>query len=244
MDLTTSARLKNFVPGTPNTETDSALSQIISGVSRQIANYLGVRFTVKEVTEYYDIEHRSTSSVFVKRPPVHEITSIYNDSDREYTSASLMDATEYDFDGDALLFPDYLLEEGLKALKVTYVGGYAFDNDYYVSRINDGATVSPSTGDIYLVGDTPAGDFSAATANQLATWGGASWSFSDQITGLIASKPEIVSACEAQCATIFQKRGRMGSKYTAIKSSQTTYSQEALTPEVKGMLSMHRRLKF
>lgn len=249
MDITTLDRVKTFLPGRASdltsTDLDAVLNQFISGVSTQIEQYLDLKFEVKERTRFWDVEHPKRGRFFIDTRPLHSVTELFNDYDGEFdASTQLTESDDFRLDQARgyIIIDDYLLEVGYHVLKAVYVAGFAFGRDHYVDRINDGNTVTPNTGDIYLVGSAPTGAFAAASANQLATWDGATWTFADQTATFIANHPDIAAAADAQIAALFQKRGRIGAKYTAMQTSQLTYTEEPLIKEVVGMLSRHKRI--
>lgn len=122
MLITTLANVKDLI-GKTGTEDDTILNAIVLAVSARFENYCDRLIESKSRTEYFDIEE-GQQLFKVKAFPVSALVC-YNDETWLFTTA--LDTDVFTFLGDwgELMFTDYVLIAGPKALKVVYTGGMA-----------------------------------------------------------------------------------------------------------------------
>ena len=241
MLLTTLDRVKTFLEiPTSETSRDALLTQLIENVSSRFTSYLNRLIEVKERTEDLTVDSISVT-FFVKGAPIHSITSIESDYNRDFAGADLLstgDYTSYNDIGQIVIDQAYIVP-GYKSLRIKYVSGFAFDSDYYIAR-QAAPPSAPSTGDKYLTTGAPTGAW-VGQANKIATWNGSSWDFEEQSASFITNHLDIAGACDSQVAFEFQNRNRKGVTYNMVASAATTFSLSAFLPEVKHILDLHRR---
>lgn len=170
MNLTSLNRVKNAL-GVVSTDSDAALSRLVSTASNRIAFYLrredAIQYTT--YTEYFNPTRGQT--VFRLRAyPVASITSIYTDSTGLYTgSQALVTSTDYIIGADnktvwfkslsginnPLLYPAGFVVYP-KSLKIIYIGGIAADG------VSSSWTKSSDTGGTLAVGNYIQGTTSGA----------------------------------------------------------------------------------
>ena len=241
MLLTNLARVKTYLEiPTSETSRDALLTQLIENVSSRFTSYLDRLIEVKERTEDLTVDSISVT-FFVKGAPIHSITSIESDYNRDFAGADVLiagDYTSYKDIGQIVIDQAYIVP-GYKSLRVKYVSGFAFDTDYYIAR-QAAPPSTPSTGDKYLTTSAPTGAW-AGQPNKIAKWNGASWDFEEQTVSFVTSHLDIAAACDSQVAFEFQNRNRKGVTYNMVASAATTFSLSSFLPEVKQVLDMHRR---
>jgi len=127
--LTTLAKAKRFMD-ISGTDDDTLIEELIDSVSAQIEKWCRRKFLSRSFTEYHD--GGGYSYVFVDNPPITAVASVYDDSDREWTSSDLVSATYYTTDGSyadegriQLWQGKLYFYDGVKNVKVTYTGGYS-----------------------------------------------------------------------------------------------------------------------
>lgn len=144
MDLTTSARVKLRLQPTisMSTTADSALSQLITQVSRACEVYARREFEWIARTEYYDVldneyvfflhawPARTAAGAFTVIP--RATITVYNDSQHEtssytqFPSTTALDQSLYAIDstsGAVRVDKSYSMQQGWNALKITYTSG-------------------------------------------------------------------------------------------------------------------------
>ena len=103
------------------------------------------------------------------------------------------------------------------------------DVSLVVAGIADSPAASPAQGTQYIVGSAPTGDFSGATANQLARWNGSKWIFSTLQAGglevLNAETGEVMSFDGTKWSTKVTVGGSGGDE--VICESHTLTAEEA-----------------
>jgi len=212
--LTDLASLKSYL-NINGAQSDTVLTQIISGVSDEILNYLGREVLVKLRTQTFDIEFFQRD-FYLPAAPTHSIESIRYDPDRDFSSTAELELDEYDWESEVrrrkgIISLDRLtLLPGPGHLRVSWVGGWAFDRDYYTTRQDD-PPMSPATGSKYLVGATPTGAW-VGKENQIATWDGAAWTFQTHLEILRILKPGLESACLNQSSYQFRTKDLQGTQ--------------------------------
>jgi hypothetical protein len=141
MALTTVPNCKAFrnIEG-DNQEHDAELERLIPAVQAFLEQQCGRTFEQATATEYYHgagsgglstVEHsapRWRSQLLVARPPIVSVTSLYDDPLRVYGASTLLAASSYvvaDADAGLIILDGLTFQQGLRNIKITYVGGYA-----------------------------------------------------------------------------------------------------------------------
>jgi hypothetical protein len=109
------------------TEHDDELARLIPAAQAWLEAECGRVFDSATLTEYYHGNDWSNSLVLA-RPPIASITSIYDDPLRVYGSTTLLDSTDYtigDADAGIVLLDGITFQEGVRNIKITYVGGFS-----------------------------------------------------------------------------------------------------------------------
>lgn len=137
MNLTTAQRVKAILADGVGPKEDALLDQLIVAASAMAESYMRRTAATGTYTEYFDVRALQRH-VQLKAFPLTSITSVYNDSARSYGSETLLASTGYAAQlEDGRLCFDYYLTQGLRALKVTYVGGMAATADAFVTAYPD-----------------------------------------------------------------------------------------------------------
>jgi len=126
MSLTTLANVKAFKNITA-TEHDTEILRLIPVVDGFIELYCNRTLEQATVTEYHSTRAGQTI-LRLKQYPVASITSLHDDPDRVYGADTLIAATDYVLDDEKagiVKLDGIAFEEGLKNVKVVYVGGFA-----------------------------------------------------------------------------------------------------------------------
>ena len=128
MAIFTLEEAKVFLEITTDTS-DALLNEIVDGVNALLESYCGRIFDSTTYVEYYD--GNEADSIVLDKWPVTSITSIYDDSNREFTSVSLIDPTYYTFYPESgkvsLLVSTWggeVFQLGFRNVKITYIAGY------------------------------------------------------------------------------------------------------------------------
>ena len=126
MALTTVPACKAFrgIPG-DNQEHDAELARLIPAVQAFLERECERTFESATVTEYFSGDEWS-DRLLVARPPIVSIANLWDDPARVY--ATPLSASSYVLDdaGAGVIRLDGLLfSQGLRNIKVTYVGGFA-----------------------------------------------------------------------------------------------------------------------
>lgn len=122
-DLTVLANLKSFL-NILDAVNDTILQAIITHVSAEIEALCDRSFHDATYTEYHNGEMESI--LITRQYPIISITSIHDDTGREYGSGTLIDSGSYAFYEDGRVYLDTLVfSQGIKNVKIVYVAGYA-----------------------------------------------------------------------------------------------------------------------
>lgn len=123
----------------------------LAATSRQIENYCGREFEIKERTEYHDIEYAKIE-YWVKAYPIRDLVDVYEDS------AGLWDGSESEIDDcftgmndNSVVLGSSLEYTAKKALRIVYTGGLAY---HPVKSTFAMATVKTWTAGKYVIGST------------------------------------------------------------------------------------------
>ncbi len=121
-DLTTIAAVK-ILTGV-GADDDIPTQQHITDASFFANSYTGRILASQTFTEYYDGD--GTNLLFLDNYPISSITTIHQDKDRTFATASLVAATDYfTYANNRKLIGDGVTWlKGLQTIKVVYVAGY------------------------------------------------------------------------------------------------------------------------
>ena len=121
-DLTTIAAVK-ILTGVAAAD-DVITQQHITDASFFANSYTGRILASQTFTEYYDGD--GTNLLFLKNYPISSITTIHQDSDRTFATASLVASTDYFTyaDNRKLIGDGVIWLRGLQTIKVVYLAGY------------------------------------------------------------------------------------------------------------------------
>lgn len=228
------------------TQIDDEATAILAGVSQQILEYIGRsdEVVVKERTQTLDLA-RFQTRVVLPAAPLHAVSSVRYDYDREFAAASEVETYDYDWQSEKrrrlgiLEFRRSRFRHGEGVLRVTWVGGFSFDADAYLARQDDPPS-APATGDVYLAGAAPTGAWSGK-ANQLATWSGSAWTFETAEEHLVARLPDLKLACLLQSGFLYQTRRFQGTQQATSRNASVTVRSIGIIHPVRELLANHVR---
>ena len=127
MALTTHERLKEYLGiKTDDTTKDALLAEFVERISAAISTRCQRVFEFESgITEYEDGDGLGRE-LLVRRYPIVSVTALYDDPDRQYSSATLMAATDYTVDKNRgiIRLDGFRFLKGLQNIKVVYDGGY------------------------------------------------------------------------------------------------------------------------
>lgn len=127
MALTTLARLKGMIGLKADDATnDVALAEHLERVSKELAVRCGRAFEHEAaITEYHDGDG-ITRTLLLNRAPVTAVTTLHDDTGRDYLAAHLIDAADYVTDKEAglITLDGFAFSKGLQNIKVVYDAGY------------------------------------------------------------------------------------------------------------------------
>ena len=222
---------------------DAFFNQLIPSMSERFEQYIEQEILVKSRTVLFDVF--STSFKFLTPvAPIHLVTSVKNDPNHDFTSTTAIASTQYRVKSKKgiIILHEELLSPGFEALEVIYLGGLALKTGDFISQLND-PPVAPAVSATYLVGDAPTGAWVANTTD-LATWNGAAWVFKTQQTRFFEIHPSLSLAAEIQINFEYQRRNRLGSNHTALKSHVNTFNKGDFLPQVESILNKFVRRLF
>ena len=108
------------------TEKDTLLEFCVNGASGHIRRYCKHSLRRKTFTEDYDGVEGQTELV-LRQFPVVSVTSLYDDTDRAYTSDTLIDPEDYgiNYDAGMIVLDGETFCTGVRNSRAVYVAGYA-----------------------------------------------------------------------------------------------------------------------
>lgn len=124
--------------GGPDGSWDTYLGQLITDYSAAFEQYLGRWSLSSTHTEYLDVEPGQRAFTLHAYPNV-SVTSVYNDTDRAWTSG-LVDSSDYvvsDRDGHLIFDRWSFLMPGYQVLRVIYTGGISTGAAGFVTAVPD-----------------------------------------------------------------------------------------------------------
>lgn len=107
-----------------DTNSDEQLNNLMSEMSREFIERIDRDIRKKTRTEYHDGKIGQTS-ICLEHYPVISITSIHDDTDRQFGSNELIPSDDYSFHASSgIVNFETSLSSGFKNVKVVYVSGY------------------------------------------------------------------------------------------------------------------------
>lgn len=129
--LTTRQRLIDFLgltAGSLSTTQNNVLDRIIDAMTEQIERYTGRHF--KQGTYTNEIYTSSAGFIFPKNTPIASVSGVqYRNTDQNVDDWTTLDTKNYRLDGNMVVaMGGYKFPVGAGQIRLTYVGGYDFDN--------------------------------------------------------------------------------------------------------------------
>ncbi len=141
LDFTTTARVKAYATDFTTSDHDALIATLISGVSRLFEKYMGREALTTSRTEYFDVDSQEQSRFYLKAYPVASVTSVKNEPDHEFATATSLDSDDYDFsasdDAGQLTIRGVRMLTGPRALQIVYSGGMSTDTSTFVTDFPD-----------------------------------------------------------------------------------------------------------
>lgn len=107
-----------------DTNSDSILGSLISAQSAAIQSATNRKLIKTTYTDYFNGDH-DLKQLCLQEFPVSSITTVHDDTDRDYDAGSLISSEDYVVEADTgILRFDTLLTRGQQNIKVVYVAGY------------------------------------------------------------------------------------------------------------------------
>jgi len=250
--------------GTTDTALTNSLNLIISAVSKQIENspFFFRYAELKARTEDFDIEARQ-KLVSVRAVPILATPTplVYNDEDREFALATLIDDDDYgiNYNRGIFTFDNYDLVAGNGALRITYTGGLGLHTDRMIVTAVTGGTGS------YTADEEVTGQTSGARGKYVSLSGvtlTVSVLSGEFVTGeiikgntsstvrtisaitqnpIVMAYPDIALACELQSMFIQKRRQDIGLGSESMQGGSISINKSfQLLPEVVDLLSPYR----
>ncbi len=127
-DLTTLALVREYLETpTGDTTKDALINSLINRMSGFIERFCNRVFIQATYTEFQDGKKNNGGILRLEQYPIVEITSVHDDTDRDYDAASLIDSADYvTEDSYGVLKRTDAIEfnEGIHNIKVVYIAGY------------------------------------------------------------------------------------------------------------------------
>lgn len=123
--LITVQELKDFIKAT-GTGQDSVLESLVNGVCKAAEEFCNRQFLARDYTE--ECDGKGNSEILLKQYPVNSIASLYDDPDRDWDAATLIDTDDYMFDsetGRVRLEGSLIFSVAKQNVKAIYNAGYA-----------------------------------------------------------------------------------------------------------------------
>lgn len=121
--LTTISGVKTFI-GLATTSDNSLLEDLVDSVSALFETYCDRQFLSREYTEYQD--GKDVDILFTDQYPVTSITSIHDDREWAWGSATEVSSSSYraSSDGRSIVFKDTYLLDYYQNIKIIYTAGH------------------------------------------------------------------------------------------------------------------------
>lgn len=133
INATTIDRVKALAKIT-DTDDDAELTAIVAGVSQRFEGFLGQQLMEEERTVEYHVQPRA-NVVPLNAAPVVSISSVKNSTDWDWASTTALDTDQYHVDAtNGLLYFNFDLTPGAKALQVTFTAGFGTDTADLISN--------------------------------------------------------------------------------------------------------------
>lgn len=132
MNLTTTQRVKERLDKSQIGDNEAVYGVVVA-VSHAMAADMDLLVEQTSRTEIHSPEY-GARRIFLKATPVASVSTVHNDSQREYGSSSLVAASDYYVDtATGVLLFDYPIISGPGSVQVVYTGGIAASVEGLVS---------------------------------------------------------------------------------------------------------------
>lgn len=138
-----------------STKYDTLFATLITAVSKRFESFCNRTFEQSSsIVEYYS-GSGTNRVIYVKRPPIASVASLYDDTDRVFGSGTMIDADDYVADDYTVTLKNSTFMKGILNIKITYAGGYSTDTlpaDLKLAAMMQVAFVFKRRADLGLVG--------------------------------------------------------------------------------------------
>ena len=129
LEVTTTALVNSWKGWASETTRDAWIAVAIKSISARVEQALRRPMLSEARTEYFTIAKNDDQVFRLLGTPVNSSATfeVWSDSDRDFTSDTKIDATDYHVDDNTglLVVDEAYLDRGFKVIKVTYTGGMA-----------------------------------------------------------------------------------------------------------------------
>jgi len=140
-DLTSYSKVNDWKGWTTDATRDTWIKLAIASVSARVEQALRRPTLSTTRTEYFTIAKNDDQVFRLLGTPVNSGATfeVWSDADRDFTSDTKLDATDYHVDDDTglLVVDEAYLDRGFKVIKVSYTGGMSNDLDAFVASYPD-----------------------------------------------------------------------------------------------------------
>lgn len=247
-----------------DTELDNALRHIITGTSSHIEKspVFDRYIERKQRTEDFNVINRQ--KIFnVKGAPIFSTPAplVYNDTNREFDSTTLIDASDYgiNYARGIFTFDNYDLMAGSGILRIIYTGGLGLHTDRMIVTCVAGGTGSFTASEV-ITGQTSGarGKFVSLSADTLTISVLSGEFITNEIvkgdtsntvrtisaitqTPIVMAYPDIAYACELQSMFVYKRRDLIGLGSASMAGGSIAIPKALqLLDEVQEILSCYR----
>lgn len=239
---------------------DNLLRSILSGVSGTVESFLDRYTEEKARTEQYNA-FDGQRTLFLRGYPVKTLTSIKNDTLREFTGDAIDSSYYYHEAARGIVsFDRYVPLYGPGVFQVVYTGGMAavverligvigaVTGTMTVGNVASGGTslargtIRAITSAVSISLDVIAGQFIAGETLTDVTASGTCTLSSISQDPLISKFPDVVMAAEEQCEHVWQMRKKAGQVNVSADGTSVSFETPSLEliSGVKAILARHR----
>ena len=261
MELTTLARTKTYLGNVAGTNADAVLTQLIAQMSGQITSYCSRSFA-RVVNTAARLNGNGGQRLYMPNTPLISVVSL---SIGNVPVAASTDGVEYGYQYDTtmLYLFGYVFYRGLRNVLVSYVAGYAGEQNSYVPAAPGPYTVTPTTGDTdgrdgAVLATADRGVVYTATGAALVAVGSAptvgQYSFSGGVYTFAAadagaqvtmSYDYVPGAVEMACIEMvgaeLKRRDNLGIQSRSMQNENISYSDKSMSAAVKSMLAPYNK---
>jgi hypothetical protein len=133
--LSSAINFKNFTGATDSNLSDQFLNFLIQSASDDIEKYTGRKLRARQLTEYQRGQY--TKRIYTHQYPIIEVTSVHDDTDREFEAGSLIDVDDYfvNAENGMIELVNGYFQKGVGNIKIIYTAG--FDEFEVIENGND-----------------------------------------------------------------------------------------------------------